>query len=153
MGAGFYLGYSWLPSFFVKHVGIPQATTMWMTLSGMILYTMVVPVSAGSVPEQGVMLQHGEPPCWRAGCMDVLFAVHVGAVVAQPWHSWRTPQGGCQSSGVSLIDGRYFIVLEALIVRTSTACGMFHTLLLTVLPVGPCCCRWLAGSATRVWAV
>jgi hypothetical protein len=53
VGAGFYLGYSWLPSFFVKHVGIPQPSTLWMTLSGMILYTLVVPVSADSVPEQG----------------------------------------------------------------------------------------------------
>jgi hypothetical protein len=40
-----------------------------------------------------------------------------------------------------------------LIVRTSSACGMFHTLLLNVVPIGPCCYRWLAGSATRVWAV
>jgi hypothetical protein len=45
LGAGFYLGYSWLPSFFVKHAGVSQPMSMWMTLSGMVLYTFVVPVS------------------------------------------------------------------------------------------------------------
>jgi len=45
IGAGFYLGYSWLPSFFTKHVGIPQSLTLWMVLSGMIVFTFVVPVS------------------------------------------------------------------------------------------------------------
>jgi hypothetical protein len=45
IGAGFYLGYSWLPSFFVKHAGIPQPLTMWMVLSGMVIFTFVVPVS------------------------------------------------------------------------------------------------------------
>jgi hypothetical protein len=52
VGAGFYLGYSWLPSFFVKHAGVPQHMTLWMTLSGMVLYTFVVPVRAraGSTP-------------------------------------------------------------------------------------------------------
>jgi hypothetical protein len=44
VGAGFYLGYSWLPSFFVKHAGVPPHMTLWMTLSGMVLYTFVVPV-------------------------------------------------------------------------------------------------------------
>jgi hypothetical protein len=46
IGAGFYLGYSWLPSFFVKHVGIPQSLTLWMVLSGMVIFTFVVPVSS-----------------------------------------------------------------------------------------------------------
>jgi len=46
IGAAFYLGYSWLPSFFTKHVGIPQSLTLWMVLSGMIVFTFVVPVSA-----------------------------------------------------------------------------------------------------------
>lgn len=45
VGAGFYLGYSWLPSFFTKHVGIPQSLTLWMVLSGMVIFTFVVPVS------------------------------------------------------------------------------------------------------------
>jgi hypothetical protein len=45
IGAGFYLGYSWLPSFFVKHAGIPQSLTLWMVLSGMVIFTFVVPVS------------------------------------------------------------------------------------------------------------
>jgi hypothetical protein len=48
IGAGFYLGYSWLPSFFVKHAGIPQPLTMWMVLSGMVIFTFVVPVSRWS---------------------------------------------------------------------------------------------------------
>jgi hypothetical protein len=45
IGAGFYLGYSWLPSFFTKHAGIPQPLTLWMVLSGMVIFTFVVPVS------------------------------------------------------------------------------------------------------------
>jgi hypothetical protein len=45
IGAGFYLGYSWLPSFFTKHAGIPQSLTLWMVLSGMVIFTFVVPVS------------------------------------------------------------------------------------------------------------
>lgn len=49
IGAGFYLGYSWLPSSFIKHVGIPQSTTLWMVLSGMIVFTFVVPVSGATV--------------------------------------------------------------------------------------------------------
>lgn len=30
IGAGFYLGYSWLPSFFANHAGISSSTTLWM---------------------------------------------------------------------------------------------------------------------------
>jgi hypothetical protein len=50
IGAGFYLGYSWLPSFFTKHAGIPQPLTLWMVLSGMVIFTFVVPVSNSVMP-------------------------------------------------------------------------------------------------------
>jgi hypothetical protein len=52
IGAGFYLGYSWLPSFFVKHAGIPQSLTLWMVLSGMVMFTFVVPVSVTQCVEK-----------------------------------------------------------------------------------------------------
>lgn len=57
IGAGFYLYYSWAPSFFNKHVGIPQSLTVWMVLTGMVVFTFVVPVSAGCTElECGVAL-------------------------------------------------------------------------------------------------
>jgi hypothetical protein len=64
IAAIFYLGYSWLPSFFVKHVGIPQSTSLWMVLSGMVIYTIVVPVS-------WVL---GLCACWLAGWLACMRA-------------------------------------------------------------------------------
>eukprot|EP00775_Hariotina_reticulata_P003883 gene3883-4138_t len=52
IGAAFYLGYSWLPSFFTKHVGIPQSLTLWMVLSCMIIFTFFVPL-AGWLSDKG----------------------------------------------------------------------------------------------------
>lgn len=52
IGASFYLGYSWLPSFFVEHAGLPPMLTQWMVLSAMVLFTFVVPI-AGYCSDKG----------------------------------------------------------------------------------------------------
>lgn len=53
ISASFLIGYSWLPSFFNQHVGIPTRLTLWMVLSCMILFTMMVPV-AGILSDKGL---------------------------------------------------------------------------------------------------
>lgn len=52
IGGSFYLGYSWLPSFFVAHAGISTMTSLWMVLTSMVLFTFVVPV-AGYLSDKG----------------------------------------------------------------------------------------------------
>lgn len=52
IAASFYLGYSWLPSFFVQHVGITQMLSLWMVLTSMVLFTFVVPI-AGFLSDKG----------------------------------------------------------------------------------------------------
>ena len=52
IGGSFYLGYSWLPSFFVAHAGISIMTSLWMVLTSMVLFTFVVPV-AGYLSDKG----------------------------------------------------------------------------------------------------
>jgi MFS family permease len=52
IGGAFYLGYSWLPSFFVTHAGISQMTSLWMVLTSMVLFTFIVPV-AGYLSDKG----------------------------------------------------------------------------------------------------
>jgi MFS family permease len=53
ISASFLIGYSWLPSFFSQHVGIPTRLTLWMVLSCMIIFTMMVPV-AGILSDKGL---------------------------------------------------------------------------------------------------
>lgn len=53
ISASFLIGYSWLPSFFAQHVGIPTRLTLWMVLSCMILFTMMVPI-AGILSDKGL---------------------------------------------------------------------------------------------------
>eukprot|EP00878_Enallax_costatus_P018375 GHUV01019343.1.p1 GENE.GHUV01019343.1~~GHUV01019343.1.p1 ORF type:complete len:409 (+),score=85.82 GHUV01019343.1:278-1504(+) len=53
VGAVFYWGNTWLPSFFVKHAGIPPQTTIWMVLTGIIAYTITVPIG-GIMSDRGV---------------------------------------------------------------------------------------------------
>jgi MFS family permease len=52
IGGSFYLGYSWLPSFFVAHAGISTMTSLWMVLTSMVLFTFIVPV-AGYLSDKG----------------------------------------------------------------------------------------------------
>jgi len=65
IGAGFYIGYSFMPSFFATHVGIPQQTTLWMVLSCMILYTFIVPIA-------GYLSDKGMPRVWACIACYVL---------------------------------------------------------------------------------
>lgn len=51
-GASFYLGYSWLPSFFATYAGLPTLLTLWMVLTSMIVFTFVVPI-AGYLSDKG----------------------------------------------------------------------------------------------------
>lgn len=51
--AAFHLGYSWLPSFFVAQAGVSTRLSLWMLLSCMVLFTLVVPI-AGAVSDRGV---------------------------------------------------------------------------------------------------
>jgi hypothetical protein len=44
---------SWLPSFFVAQVGISTRLSLWMLLSCMVLFTLVVPV-AGALSDRGL---------------------------------------------------------------------------------------------------
>lgn len=53
IGASFYLGYSWLPSFFVTHAGLPTMLTLWMVLSAMVIFTFIVPI-AGYLSDKGL---------------------------------------------------------------------------------------------------
>ncbi|KAF6255165.1 major facilitator superfamily domain-containing protein [Scenedesmus sp. NREL 46B-D3] len=53
IGASFYLGYSWLPSFFVQHAGISTMTSLWMVLTSMVLFTVIVPI-AGFLSDKGL---------------------------------------------------------------------------------------------------
>lgn len=52
IGGSFYLGYSWLPSFFVTHVGLSTMLTLWMVLVSMVIFTFVVPI-AGILSDRG----------------------------------------------------------------------------------------------------
>ncbi|KAF6255166.1 major facilitator superfamily domain-containing protein [Scenedesmus sp. NREL 46B-D3] len=52
IGGSFYLGYSWLPSFFVQHAGISTMTSLWMVLTSMVLFTAIVPI-AGYMSDKG----------------------------------------------------------------------------------------------------
>jgi len=45
ISAAFLIGYSWLPSFLVAKTGIDARVTLWMVLSCMILFTLMVPVA------------------------------------------------------------------------------------------------------------
>lgn len=53
IGAGFYLGYSWLPSFFATHAGQPAPLTLWMVLVSMVIFTFIVPI-AGLMSDKGL---------------------------------------------------------------------------------------------------
>lgn len=51
--AAFHLGYSWLPSFFVAEVGVSQRLSLWMLLSCMVLFTLLVPIG-GALSDRGL---------------------------------------------------------------------------------------------------
>lgn len=54
IGGSFYLGYSWLPSFFVTYAGLPTMLTLWMVLTSMVVFTIVVPI-AGVLSDRGTL--------------------------------------------------------------------------------------------------
>ena len=53
VSASFLIGYSWLPSFLVANTGIDARITLWMVLSCMMVFTVMVPV-AGLLSDKGM---------------------------------------------------------------------------------------------------
>eukprot|EP00775_Hariotina_reticulata_P013429 gene13429-13557_t len=79
IGASFYLGYSWLPSFFVTYVGINQTTTLWMVLTSMVLFTFVVPIA-------GILADKGQPRVTAT----IVIAVIAGATSVPMFLAFQT---------------------------------------------------------------
>jgi hypothetical protein len=78
ISASFLIGYSWLPSFLVANTGIDARLTLWMVLSCMILFTMMVPVA-------GIMSDKGLPRLTSTICISLLSA----AVAVPMFLGWQ----------------------------------------------------------------
>eukprot|EP00879_Flechtneria_rotunda_P003299 GHRR01003524.1.p1 GENE.GHRR01003524.1~~GHRR01003524.1.p1 ORF type:complete len:498 (+),score=121.17 GHRR01003524.1:1133-2626(+) len=79
IGASFYLGYSWLPSFFAQYAGLSMMLTLWMVLTCMVLFTIVVPVA-------GYLSDRGQPRVTATICICVV----AGAASVPMFLAFRT---------------------------------------------------------------
>ncbi|KAF8068166.1 shiA [Scenedesmus sp. PABB004] len=114
ISASFLIGYSWLPSYLVKHGGIPTRLTLWMVLSCMLLFT-------GMVPLAGLASDRGLP---RLTTTIALALASAGAAVPMFM--------GFASGSLALA----WVLQAALLAMSGFAMGMLPAVVAAIYPAG-----------------